>query len=217
MKTLLSLYDKSGVWSGPFADAGWNVILWDLGHQTDYYRTFTDVMDATADYFYDHIFDNYGTVDGILIAQPCTDFATSGARWFAEKDANGVTDLSIELTYQSLRIVDLCNPDFWALEQPVSRIHNLVPELGPPMMYFNPCDFGDPYNKKTALYGEFNTNLKRSPVAPLEGSKMHRKYGGKSDRTKELRSVTPPGFADAFFQANKNWSRHEQPVQLSLF
>lgn len=217
MKTLLSLYDYSGTWSKPFQDAGWNVILWDLGHEVDYYSTFKDVMDATTEYIYDHIFDNYGTVDGILIAQPCTDFAVSGARWFAEKDASGQTRQSIALVCQSLRIVDLCDPDFWALENPVSRIHKLVPDLGEPKMYFNPCDFGDPYTKKTALYGEFNTNLKKTPVYPHEGSKMHKKYGGKSDRTKMLRSITPAGFAKAFFEANENWSRHEQPTQLQLF
>jgi len=70
-------------------------------------------------------------------------------------------------------------------------------------MYFDPCDFGDPYTKKTALYGNFNTHLKRTPVKPVEGSKMHRLYGGKSEKTKAARSITPEGFARAFFEANK--------------
>ena len=102
-------------------------------------------------------------------------------------------------------------PDFWVIENPISRIHKLVPEIGRPQMYFNPCDFGEPYTKKTALYGAFNTGLKMNPVPPTEGSKMHRLYGGKSERTKELRSVTPPGFAKAFYEANKNFkiTNHE--------
>lgn len=99
-------------------------------------------------------------------------------------------------------------PDFWVIENPISRIHTLVPEIGKPKMYFNPCDFGEPYTKKTALYGKFNTNLKMNKVEPTEGSKMHRLYGGKSERTKELRSVTPLGFAQAFYEANKNY-KHE--------
>lgn len=204
MKTLLSLFDYSGNWAAPFADAGWNVILWDIKHTTDLYCTFTNVNDACAEYFYDNIFDNYGTVDGIIAALPCTDFAVSGALWFAQKDANGTTAKSIELAYQTLRIIDLCKPDFWAIEQPVSRLHTLVPAVGKPKMYFNPCDFGEPYTKKTSLYGQFNTNLKKTPVPPTEGSKMWRLYGGKSERTKELRSITPPGFARAFYNANKN-------------
>lgn len=206
MKTLLSLFDYSGNWAKPFADSGeWNVILWDIKHTADMYSLFSDIKDACADYFYEHIFDNYGTVDGILAAVPCTDFAVSGARWFAEKDARGDTKKSIELVYQTLRIIDLCQPNFWVVENPISRIHKLVPELGKPRMYFNPCDFGEPYTKKTALYGKFNTKLKRNPVKPTEGSKMHKKYGGKSELTKERRSVTPPGFARAFYEANKRW------------
>ena len=41
-----------------------------------------------------------------------------------------------------------------------------------------------------------------APVDPVEGSKMHRMYGGKSLATKNARSVTPRGFAYAFFAAN---------------
>lgn len=205
MKTLLSLYDYSGNWAAPFARAGWNVILWDIKHTTDLFSTFTDINDACADYFYEHIFDNYGTVDGILAAQPCTEFAASGARWWKQKDEDGRTESAVQMVYQTLRIIDLCMPDFWALENPVGRLHKLVPELGKPLMYFNPCDFGEPYTKKTALYGDFNTDLIKTPVDPVEGSKMHRMYGGKSAKTKELRSITPPGFADAFYQANKDY------------
>ena len=204
MKTLLSLFDFTGNWSEPFAKGGWNVIRWDIKHTCDFYSTFKDVNDACSDFIYENIFDNYGTVDGILAAVPCNDFAVSGARGFAEKDRTGQTQKSIELVYQTLRIIDLCMPNFWCIENPISRIHNLVPEIGKPQMYFNPCDFGEPYTKKTALYGEFNTNLKMNRVEPTEGSKMHRCYGGKSERTKELRSVTPKGFAVAFYEANHN-------------
>lgn len=204
MKTLLSLFDYSGNWAAPFALNGWNVVQWDIKHTCDLYSYFKDINDACAEYIYENIFDNYGTVDGVLAAVPCTDFAVSGARWFAEKDKNGQTQKSIELVNQTLKIVDLCMPDFWCVENPISRIHNLVPELGRPQMYFNPCDFGEPYTKKTALYGEFNTDLKKSPVEPIEGSKMWRLYGGSSERTKELRSLTPKGFAQAFFDANKD-------------
>lgn len=81
MKTLLSLFDYSGNWSLPYAEAGWNIILWDIKHSCDLFNTFSNIENACADYFYEHIFDNYGTVDGILAAPPCTDFASSGARW----------------------------------------------------------------------------------------------------------------------------------------
>ena len=201
MKTLLSLFDYSGNWSAPYEDAGWNVILWDIKHSCDFLVTFSDIMDAGADYFYEYIFDNWGTVDGILAAVPCTDFAASGARWWAAKDASGQTAKSIELVYQTLRIIDLCSPDFWVIENPVGRLHKLVPELGLPW-YFQPYQFGEPYTKKTGLWGQFNKPAFTNIVEPTEGSMMHRRYGGKSEHTKTMRSLTPQGFAQAFFDAN---------------
>ena len=50
--------------------------------------------------------------------------------------------------------------------------------------------------------GRFNADLPIAPVEPVEGSKMHRMYGGSSLATKNARSVTPAGFAYAFFMAN---------------
>lgn len=221
MKTLLSLFDYSGQWAKPFTDKGWNVILWDIKHESNSFDTHSNILDASTDYFYEYIFDNFGTIDGIIAAVPCTDFAVSGARWFKQKDENGSTAKSIELVYQTLRIIDLCQPDFWCIENPISRIHTLVPELGNPTMYFNPCDFGEPYTKKTALYGEFNTDLKKNPVPPTLGSLMHTAYGGKSERTKELRSVTPEGFAKAFCEANHSYIHQPEEgifeEQLTIF
>ncbi len=204
MKTLLSLFDYSGNWATPYIDGGWNVILWDIKHTTDLFCTFSDIQDACADYFYENIFDNFGTVDGIIAAPPCTDFAVSGAQYWKKKDQDGSTAKSIELIYQTLRIIDLCQPDFWALENPVGRLTKLVPELGHPW-YFQPYWFGDPYTKKTGLWGEFNQPDKTNIVEPVrscaQGSWLQ-KLGGKSERTKELRAMTPMGFAQAFYNAN---------------
>jgi len=88
----------------------------------------------------------------------------------------------------------------------VGRINTLIPRMknfGP--WYFQPCDFGDPYTKKTGLWGQFNNGLARNPVEPIkecaQGSWVQ-KLGGNSDKTKNLRSETPEGFARAFFNAN---------------
>jgi len=67
--------------------------------------------------------------------------------------------MSCAFVYAVLFIVELFNPKWWVIENPVGRLHKLVPEVGKPKMYFNPTDFGHPYTKKTALYGEFNTSL----------------------------------------------------------
>ena len=91
----------------------------------------------------------------------------------------------------------------------MSRIHKLVPELGNVEFKWQPYEFAgyDPvprnsqYQKTTWLWGNFNHPVKR-PMENLDGDKLHRNLGGKSERTKELRSITPLGFAYAFYQAN---------------
>ena len=104
-------------------------------------------------------------------------------------------------------IIRKVRPKFWALENPVGRLRRLRPELGDPRLVFDPCDFGDPYTKRTLLFGKFVLPVK-TPVTPLGGrpgqpNAWYSKMGGKSERTKEYRSATPPGFARAFFEANR--------------
>lgn len=206
MKTILSLFDYTGTWSAPYKQAGYNVIQVDI-------KRGVDVFEVLQDAIFQHV--DYGsTVHGILAAPPCTDFAGSGARWWNDKEKqpakydgicpfewDNTVDLSVGLVLATLFIIELLKPSFYAIENPVGRITRLVPELGQPW-YFNPCDFGDPYTKKTAIYGHFN-KPDHTPVLSLFGSEMWAKYGGKSDRTKAMRSVTPKGFAAAFFNANR--------------
>ena len=82
------------------------------------------------------------------------------------------------------------------LENPVGRLRDY---LGAPRMAFDPADYGDPYTKRTLLWGDFREPLKR-PVEAVEGSKMHR-LPPSPDRAAR-RSVTPSGFSRAFFEAN---------------
>lgn len=212
-KTLLSLFDYSGNWSLPYAEAEWNVIRIDQKiKRPDNFSTFNkDIGEINAEWIYENIFDNYGEVDGVLAAPPCTDFAVSGAKHWKEKDKIKHTlfgpekrlDYFIHMTEQTIRIIDLCKPDFYAIENPVGRIKKLVPEIGQ-AWYFQPFWFGDAYSKKTGLYGKFNKPVKTNVVKPVQysyGSKTQR-LGGKSAKTKELRSITPMGFARAFFSVN---------------
>ena len=81
---------------------------------------------------------------------------------------------------------------------PVGKLNTRY--LGKPRLIFDPCDYGDPYTKKTCLWGNFNIP-KKNPVKPTEGSKMHLLPPSKYRAA--LRSVTPLGFAKAFFEANR--------------
>ena len=180
MRIILDLCGGTGSWSKPYADAGYDVWIVDPAINDQDVRL---VEFAKAE------------IHGILCAPPCTVFANSGARWpRTEQEMIG----GLSVMDACLRFVVIYKPVFWALENPVGKMKRF---LGPPKMYFQPCDFGDPYTKKTLLWGNFNHPI-TSPVKPVEGSKMHLNYGGKSERTKRARSLTPPGFARAFFEAN---------------
>lgn len=191
MKTILSLCDYSGEWSRPYLEAGYSVICVDVKRGGPWNGDVLELARHTNELPFIH---------GVLAAPPCTDFASSGARWFKDKDARGVTALSIALVRACLAIIEACHPVWWAVENPVGRIARCVPELGKWRYSFQPCDFGEDYTKRTLLWGVFNTSLKRDPVVPVKGSKMWR-LPPSPDR-QEKRSVTPRGFARAFFEAN---------------
>lgn len=206
-KVILSLFDHSGNWSKPYLENGYDVIQVDIKNGIDVFRVMEVALQDAQE---------GATVHGILAAPPCTDFASSGARHWRNKEIQpaeyeshytglkfeNTVELSVFLVIATLEIIRVFNPVFWALENPVGRINSLVPELKPyGPKYFNPCDYGDPYTKKTGLWGNFTMPV-RNPVLPLFGSEIWSRYGGSSKRTKTLRSITPTGFSNAFFKSN---------------
>lgn len=191
---ILSLFDYSGEWSRPYREAGYDVLQVDIKHGHDIFD-----LDLTS----------MPRPRGILAAPPCTDFAVSGARWWKDKDADGRTEASIRLMWQTIDTIKALDPEWWALENPVGRLNQLVPELAPfGPWYWQPWWFGDAYTKRTGLWGTFNRELPRSEVTPvptMESPIM--KQGGRRGRPDEelgraIRSTTPAGFARAFFAAN---------------
>ena len=202
-KTVLSLFDLSGEWSKPWEEAGYNVIRFDI-------QSGQDIHDFSVEYFNENY--DFGEVYAILAACPCTDFAVSGARHFAAKDADGRTEASKELVFQTMRTIEYFRPKVWALENPVGRIERLT-GLPKWRMSFDPHHFGEDYTKKTLIWGNFNADLPTANVEPTAGSKMHSQFGGKSQATKNARSVTPEGFAYSFFMAN---NVHDYPVEARL-
>lgn len=176
-KIILDLCGGTGAWSKYYKKAGYDV------------RNITLPIDV-------RLFEIIKNIYGVLAAPPCTQFAGSGARWWEDKGTEPLLE-GISIMDACCRIILMSSPVFWCLENPVGRLNRWI---GDPVMYFNPCDYGDPYTKKTALWGRFNTP-KKNPIEPIEGSKIHL-YPPSEDRVM-LRSITPPGFAKAFFEANK--------------
>jgi hypothetical protein len=82
--------------------------------------------------------------------------------------------------------------------------------LGKPDYIFDPWQFNHPYQKKTGLKGKFNKPKElvfEKPDGMKKFSMLHSKeiypeFYGVYNR-QERRAITPPGFAQAFFEANR--------------
>ena len=153
----------------------------------------------------------------------CTDMAVSGAAHFARK-AEKNPSFQTEAVSYAMWCAKLFNsmdiPYF--IENPVSV---LATQWRKPDYSFHPYEYGgyisyaeaehprwpeyiapfDAYTKKTCLWtgGGFVMPTKVAVDKPSGYSTQHLKLGGKSQRTKDIRSATPRGFAIAVHDANK--------------
>jgi hypothetical protein len=203
---ILSLCDFTGNWSRPYEEAGYEVVRVDLQHGQDV-RLLRHID---------------GPVHGILAAPPCTHFSRAGALHWKTKGEGPILE-GLAIVDACLRAAAIYRPAWWVLENPIGRLKDY---LGPPKWRFDPWMFGDPYTKRTWLWGHFTPPLPlfseqaRRVVEPLfsaPGSPgIHNSRSSKPrpsmklyDRTTWLgsmrkveRSATPKGFARAFFEAN---------------
>ena len=207
-KIILDLQGGTGAWSKDYEEAGYHVINVTL---PDYDILKTKIMGEYIIFKGGNklpIAIEINDVYGILASPVCTMFS------FARRNAKTPRDLrrGMKLVIACLNIIWECRYDhklaFWCLENPMGYLRQF---LGKPVFTFNPCDFGDPYTKKTDLWGYFNIP-EGERVEPeykdfesgKRMSRMHYETSCKSgERRKILRSITPPGFAKAFFEANK--------------
>lgn len=202
-KIILDLCGGSGAWSRPYKEAGYDVRLITL---PDYdVRTYSPP---------DHVY-------GILAAPPCTEFSVLNCK--AEPRPRN-TDAGLSIVTACLRIIAMCRPIWWALENPAGHLRE---HMHTPMLTFQPWEYGDPWTKRTMIWGIFNLPPKvysnwedvpnKLPLYTRAGRKKpNYAYLHKSSQSlipqlawarpqtdADFRAITPPGFADAFFQANK--------------
>jgi len=204
--TVLSLCDRTGNMVRPWLEAGYEAITVDVQDAANpQYRRRHWAIDVCG-------IDprTLPPVVAVFAFPPCTHFAVSGARWFRDK--------GLDVLIEALEIVNACRKICeasgapWMLENPVGTLSTITESYWQaPSHSFNPCDYGDPYTKKTMLWtgGGFVMPPVVKPgdllaastwVEPIEGSKMH-KLAPSPDRA-DLRSETPMGFARAVFQTN---------------
>lgn len=187
-KIILDLCGGTGSWSAPYKEAGYEVINVTLPKYD--VRTYTPPEN----------------VYGILAAPPCTMFSLARTTAKIPRDL----DKGMEVVRACLDIIWEVKPKFWAMENPKGLLRKF---LGKPAYEFDASEFGEDYNKHTDLWGYFHEPIiKNSYVRYPSTDKNTRKLppipeGYIRDKNMSLRaiqrSITPRGFAEAFYKANR--------------
>lgn len=199
-KIILDLCGGTGAWSKPYKDAGYDVRLVTLPEN--------DVR----------VYQPPENVYGILAAPPCTEFSI-----VKNHNLTRNIDAGMEIVNACLKIIEQCAYKFWALENPAGLLTHY---LGKRNYSFQPYEFGDGWTKRTLLWGWFNMPEKQytwESCPKIEGlyvrpgrrtpsiafnHKSHKEFIHsfdcfEADTDAAFRSITPQGFARAFFDANK--------------
>lgn len=228
-RVAIFLYDITGLMAKPWLEAGYECWCFDGQHQEGITREgdlFKVGMWFHHDQIEKHAADIARMVGGkahfIFGFPECTHLTVAGAKHFAKKaevNPNFQHEaLALALLIPALAIT--CKCDCWAFENPVGVISTLWRK---PSFSFHPADYGgylpeddlhplypeiypprDAYNKNTCIWKGpgFNEPV-RKRVNPLhKDNPGWAKCGGKSIRTKNIRSATPRGFVLAVFEAN---------------
>src|SRR3546814_17566087 len=87
------------------------------------------------------------------------------------------------------------------MENPIGRIASEM-GLPPATLKFDPHVYGNPYTKRTQLWGKFSTDLPTANVEPTQGSLMH-KLWSTADKSGGTRPIPPEGFAHPSFMATR--------------
>ena len=231
-RTVVSLYDYTGEALRPWAEAGYTCHAFDIQHDNSTRWDFKGGGSVEFRHADLHNFPLLVSLANVLLDQNvvfgmgfpvCTDLAVSGAAHFkrkAEVDPDFQTKAATYARWcgEFFNVLDV--PYF--VENPVSRLATLWRK---PDYTFHPYEYGgyipdgqeehpkwpeyiaarDAYPKKTCLWTGGGFKMPETKPVPVgEGySKQHLKLGGKSMKTKNIRSATPRGFARAVFEANK--------------
>lgn len=212
----------------PWLDAGYEVWSFDGQHPDGITRDGNHVkcgmwFDAFNIFNHcDHIAKIVGPGVEMVFGFPeCTDIAVSGAAHFEKKlQADPLCQWKAVQLAHLTRLVGDKYKCKWAFENPVSVLST---QWRKPDFRFDPFEYGgylpeddshpiypeyiksrDAYPKKTCIWcGNGFVKPKKRPVEVEQGySDQHKKLGGKSLKTKNIRSATPRGFAIAVYTWN---------------
>lgn len=222
--TAIFLCDYTGIMAQPWIEGGYRAVLIDPQHNASDKNATPETISNTIEGGAKRIGEIIKNENVVFVFgfPPCTDVAVSGAAHFDKKRAaDPHFQAKAALIAEQCRMVGLIAGCPWGFENPVSVFSNI---FGKPSYTFHPYEYGgylpiedrhphypeliaprDAYPKKTCLWtgGGFQMPEKK-PVPWVGGySDQHKKLGGKSLKTKNIRSATPRGFARAVYESNK--------------
>ena len=217
------LFDLTGIMAQPWLDAGYTCYIVDIQHPSGVHQDKKEplLFRVGADLRHGWLppSEIVGRIAFVGAFPECTNVAVSGAAHFLNKGPRSLS-LSLDLFATSKELGDWSGAPYF-IENPVSTFSTYC---GKPDYVFNPYEYGgylpeddrhprwpeyiaarDAYPKKTCLWvGNGFVMPEKKPVTPEDGySRQHKKLGGKSQKTKNIRSATPRGFARGVFEANK--------------
>ena len=135
--------------------------------------------------------------DLVIAFPPCTHLASSGARWFPEKRADGRQQEGIDFFMQFVEFHEQTGIPV-AIENPVGVMST---HYRKPDQIIQPWQFGHPETKATCLWLHGLPELK--PTEIVEGREQRIWKMPPSDERAKLRSLTYPGIAKAMAE---QWS-----------
>lgn len=226
-RIILDLCGGSGSWSRPYVAAGYDVRLITL---PDYDVTrIRKIYDSDGVAWLQLENEKTGGYErilideiwGIIAAPPCTEFSVLNCK--AEARARKPHE-GLVVVKACLDVIRWCHPVWWALENPRGYLRDY---MGTPRLTFQPWEYGDPWTKCTDIWGEFNPPKKlyrRWEDVPCKLPLYTRPGRGKPNfaflhksaqkdipqlswadpkTDADFRAITPPGFARAFYEANR--------------
>ena len=145
------------------------------------------------------------TWDLIIAFPPCTHLSVSGARWFAEKRADGRQQEAIKFFLQFTK----ANANHIAIENPIGIMSTIFRK---PDQIIQPWQYGHPESKRTCLWLKGlpalkPTNILKKPESGVWDNQTptgQNKLGPSPTRAKD-RSRTYPGIAKAMA---RQWNQY---------
>ena len=200
-KSVLSLFDYSGVMVEPWVEAGYEAWIVDIQHPQGVSRDSDGIVRVGADLRKPWSLPREFSF--VAAFPPCTHVAVSGARWFKGKGLRALEE-AVSCFATAAEVCEASGAPY-LIENPVSTLSTYWRK---PDYTFHPWEYAesteDAYTKKTCLWvgGGFVMPTPRYALGDLEVDHTKIHYASPSPERGNLRSLTPRGFARAVFEAN---------------